>query len=687
MIGSLWTGISGLATHQSALDNESHNISNVNTIGYKASRISFADQMYQDQIGKGNKIVAAERIFTQGNMKSTGVAYDVALEGRGYLAVKDPNATGSAEEYYTRSGNLRMGESGNLQDANSFDVIGWGIPMPDTSVGGDVTTTNSNITNFTNDYTKIAANQIIKHKQKVETITGKLTDYTSSAKSDSMSVFTGLGYKSMGTKVTDVEMLITEYQDKLSTYAQDPSVNSSPSTSQRSAVQFPTATTSQLTTESDQLYIYIDGVKYSQNYIDTTAPTGMDTTADLNGSGGSDATDDNILASRMATYRALADQISKIPGLVAYLGDPALADISNPSTTTWQRVQGNANDVANTAGQNFLAEPILVIESLVPGKEFVVGDVAEYIASSGSLVPGSKATVDTAVEGTGYGAVKSARDALVEVAAAYQRDIWGISDFGADATDFYDTVTFTLTDPTDSTNSWSVSSTGAQTSIENTVDDIVSQINADSNMNQYVKAYNYNGNLVIEPLTAGETFVAALQGDNASTGAVLTTTPININKNSTLSVNSGADAEFLEMVNTLDQTSSRDSIQLRLDNLGISDSAFGEFNIDSTGLITMKQDGAEFAVGQVSVAMFNNERGLKSEGNNLLSKTNDSGNPIYNINNDKAAKVAGKTLELSTADLSESLVNLMVFQRAFEANSKSITTSDQILTTLIQLKK
>ena len=43
MISALWTGISGLASQQSALDNESNNIANVNTVGYKASRVSFAD--------------------------------------------------------------------------------------------------------------------------------------------------------------------------------------------------------------------------------------------------------------------------------------------------------------------------------------------------------------------------------------------------------------------------------------------------------------------------------------------------------------------------------------------------------------------------------------------------------------------------------------------------------------------
>jgi flagellar hook protein FlgE len=101
----------------------------------------------------------------------------------------------------------------------------------------------------------------------------------------------------------------------------------------------------------------------------------------------------------------------------------------------------------------------------------------------------------------------------------------------------------------------------------------------------------------------------------------------------------------------------------------------------------MKQDGATFAIGQVAIALFNNNRGLEPIGDNLLSATTASGVAIYNLNNNKTADIKGKTLELSTADLSESLVNLMVFQRAFEANAKSITTADAILNTLINLKR
>ena len=65
MIGALWTGISGLASQQSALDNESNNIANVNTVGYKASRVSFADLMYQDSIGKGSSVTGAEKQYSR----------------------------------------------------------------------------------------------------------------------------------------------------------------------------------------------------------------------------------------------------------------------------------------------------------------------------------------------------------------------------------------------------------------------------------------------------------------------------------------------------------------------------------------------------------------------------------------------------------------------------------------------
>ena len=143
----------------------------------------------------------------------------------------------------------------------------------------------------------------------------------------------------------------------------------------------------------------------------------------------------------------------------------------------------------------------------------------------------------------------------------------------------------------------------------------------------------------------------------------------------------------MEIVTRVDQSANQSSLQLRLDALNISDNKFGEFRVDDTGLITIKEGSVEYAVGQLSIARFTNNRGLEAVGNNNFQKTQESGNAIYSTNNNNTDGVMSRALEISKADLSESLVNLMVFQRAFEANAKSITTSDELLSTLINLKR
>ena len=185
---------------------------------------------------------------------------------------------------------------------------------------------------------------------------------------------------------------------------------------------------------------------------------------------------------------------------------------------------------------------------------------------------------------------------------------------------------------------------------------------------------------VIESKKAGEEFSGILKFNDGGTTYTK-------EKNLDLSGNSGANAEFMQIISTIDQTSSKSSLQLKLDSLGLTDTSSGEFSVDSNGIITIKQDGVDYAIGQIAIAQFNNNIGLEAIGDNLLAKTKESGDPTYSINNDNGTSITSEALELSTADLSESLVNLMVFQRAFEANAKSITTADEILQTLIGLKR
>ena len=147
-----------------------------------------------------------------------------------------------------------------------------------------------------------------------------------------------------------------------------------------------------------------------------------------------------------------------------------------------------------------------------------------------------------------------------------------------------------------------------------------------------------------------------------------------------------AGAEFLNLTNSID-TSTADSlatsrIQLKLDSLGFSSEGFGEIEAVN-GTIYMKQGDNKFVVGQLSTAYFNNLSGLVPEGGNNFSATQQSGEAIYSGN---LNTIASGTLEMSNSDLSVSLTDLMVYQRAFEASAKSISTSDEFLKTAIQLK-
>jgi flagellar hook protein FlgE len=110
--------------------------------------------------------------------------------------------------------------------------------------------------------------------------------------------------------------------------------------------------------------------------------------------------------------------------------------------------------------------------------------------------------------------------------------------------------------------------------------------------------------------------------------------------------------------------------------------------IDQSGiLIGSFSNGRSFGLAQIAMAKFTNNEGLSTEGGNIYIQTANSGDPIIGT-----AATAGRgfiqsaALEASNVDLSRALTQLIIIQRGFQANGKTITTSDQLLQTLIGLK-
>jgi len=113
------------------------------------------------------------------------------------------------------------------------------------------------------------------------------------------------------------------------------------------------------------------------------------------------------------------------------------------------------------------------------------------------------------------------------------------------------------------------------------------------------------------------------------------------------------------------------------------------FTIDSSGVITgVYSNGNKAPIAQIAMATFTNPQGLTTEGDNNFRVTNNSGLPnIGAAETGGRGKITAGTLEMSNVDLAEQFTDMIVTQRGFQANSRSITTSDQMLQELLTLKR
>lgn len=136
---SLWSGVSGLRVHQVGMDVEGNNIANVNTYGFKYSRVNYSTMFAQTmaiatqptdttggknakQVGLGVMAAATQRIHSQGSISGTDSNYDVAIEGNGFFLVSND---GGKTRYLTRDGAFNQDAAGNFVNSNGYIVQGW----------------------------------------------------------------------------------------------------------------------------------------------------------------------------------------------------------------------------------------------------------------------------------------------------------------------------------------------------------------------------------------------------------------------------------------------------------------------------------------------------------------------------------------------------------------------------------
>lgn len=157
MMRALWSAASGMIAQQTNVDTISHNLSNVNTVGYKTQKAEFKTLLYQDlqartttangetkptpaQVGLGTRVADINTYFTQGPLASSESNTDFAIDGRGFFAVLGDDG----ETYYTRNGSFTwaIGPQGttlcNQDGYPVLDSTGKNIVIPNGVTSGNI---------------------------------------------------------------------------------------------------------------------------------------------------------------------------------------------------------------------------------------------------------------------------------------------------------------------------------------------------------------------------------------------------------------------------------------------------------------------------------------------------------------------------------------------------------------------
>lgn len=148
MILSLYSSSTGMEAQQINLDTIANNIANVNTTGFKRSKVEFQDLLYQDRrqaggeagagntvptgvaLGNGTRVVSTNKVFTQGQLTETGEDLDIAIKGEGFMQVTNSDGT----TVYTRDGALKLSPTGELVTSDGKVITGLGT-VPAEAVG------------------------------------------------------------------------------------------------------------------------------------------------------------------------------------------------------------------------------------------------------------------------------------------------------------------------------------------------------------------------------------------------------------------------------------------------------------------------------------------------------------------------------------------------------------------------
>lgn len=599
---SLYSGTSGLKAHGEDMSVIGNNISNVSTIGFKASRMYFEDALSQEvttasgvgQVGRGVSVGAVMGDFSQGSLESTTEATDLAIGGNGFFMV---SPEGLEVNYYTRAGNFRFNEEGFLVSPQGYRLQGWAVQQQNSSAAASGDTVEVASTGV----------QISGVPQDI-----KLENFQSPPQATS--------------RVDMIVNLDSKSQDR-STADGDPS--------------------SVTAYDGTPFTALFDA--YNANSVDGT-PLGDSRYA---------------YQSTIKVY----DENGSSHNLTVFM-DP----VEDP-------------DVAENAGGDRYWEYIVTVPPNDDNREFWLtqGDTSKRgilmagtmtFDASGQLQNMSGFTINNPYDGTGGTPPASPSTAGVFATNASRIDNWTPANFSQNG---YPVVTANFLSAENS----SITATDEDAGTTNIpqLDPTLTRNtpnNIEMNFGLRNRATNWAGGL--DNLGELQSLVRDID-----TGA--SNTDLYASAQLALEEINGFTSTEISALSTTNYATGSTTIFQAQD--GYTAGFLQNISVDRDGVITGRySNGQVLQLFAVTLATFNNNYALYREGGNLFSETRSSGPPITGLaNTGGKGSVASNSLEQSNVDLATEFVKMITTEKGFQANSKTITTVDQMLTVLIQLKR
>ncbi len=718
MLKSLYSGVSGLQSHQVAMDVESNNIANVNTVGFKYSRANFSDLLAQTrsiatapqgalggknavQVGLGSTVNSMTRIFSQGSIQNTDKNTDVAIQGDGFF-ITSPD--GGNTYKYTRAGDFKFDAAGNFVDNNGFIVQGW-LRDPDTGkVDSTAPITNINIppglTTPASPTTEVVLKANLNSGPLVESFSA--ASEVPSGPPPALPTPPALDKNGNPIASGDMGVMFNEVGEAFS-LQKDQGVWVSFLSAEKTdggAVNASTGANDEL----DITFTLDDG---TTKQIVTTGATGTETAAQNAARYVAAINAQTSITGVTASYDAINGKID----LINTNGDAAASHNINyavgandnsglgtgtTNITTAYRYQYDPASSSNVVGQDKTFTTIADLRYAMELEARNVGDGdGDGIANENNIEikineqgkfeiinPGGSqdGDYDMNLKITGLSASGITENTRFTRNMEALNSVLPVGSGGKAFSQSFNAATHSSSiDVFDSLGSkhtvrMEFRKTAVDTATGSTWDMLVS---------------------VPEPATIDTTApynekTGSIRFNND--GSLATYNPPNIS----FSANNGSapDQQISLSFGTANAFDGMTSFDSASGTSGISQDGFtgGDLvgiRIDQSGTVVGSfSNGRSFGLAQVGMAKFTNNEGLATEGGNTYIQTANSGDPIIGT-----AATSGRgfiqssALEASNVDLSLALTQLIIIQRGYQANGKTITTSDQLLQTLIGLKQ